>query len=103
MLSDQICKSSRKKESPYRRRTSELTLIFTEISKKSRTPFQLHAEFTVLAMPQAPDLPNGPHRTAPVTCEFFDRCNPLRPGDHIGYLPYIHASAIEELEERGVE
>jgi hypothetical protein len=36
-------------------------------------------------------------------CEFFDRCNPPFPSDHIGYLPRLHASAAEELEEMGVE
>src|ERR1019366_9243176 len=65
--------------------------------------FQLHSEFTVLAMPKAPDLPPGPYCTDPVVCEFFDRCNTPRPDDHIGYLPRIHASAVEELEEMGVE
>ena len=45
----------------------------------------------------------GPHCTSPVTCEFFDRCNPPLPDDHIGYLPRLHASAAEELEELGVE
>ena len=65
--------------------------------------FQLRAEFRVLAMPNAPDLPAGPHCTDPVTCEFFDRCNPPLPDDHIGYLPRLHASAVEELEEMGVE
>src|ERR1019366_3139895 len=65
--------------------------------------FQLHAEFTVLAMPQAPDLPTGRHCTHPVTCEFFDRCNLPHPDDHIGYLPRLHASAAEELQEMGVE
>jgi predicted RecB family nuclease len=65
--------------------------------------FLLRSEFRVLAMPKAPDLPTGPHCTDPVTCEFFDRCNPPRPDDHIGYLPRIHASALEELEEMGVE
>ena len=64
--------------------------------------FQLRAEFTVLNMPNAPDLPPGPHCTHPVTCEFYDRCNPPRPDDHIGYLPRLHASAAEELEEMGV-
>ena len=29
--------------------------------------------------------------------------NPPRPNDHIGYLPRIHASAMEELEEIGIE
>jgi len=65
--------------------------------------FQLRAEFTVLNMPKAPDLPTGRHCTEPVTCEFFDRCNPPRPDDHVGYLPRIQASAVEELVEMGVE
>jgi predicted RecB family nuclease len=39
----------------------------------------------------------------PVTCEFFDRCNPPLPDDHIGYLPRLHASAIGELEDMGIE
>lgn len=65
--------------------------------------FQLRAEFTVLNMPNAPDLPPGPHCTDPVTCEFYHRCNPPCPDDHIGYLPRLHASAMEELEELGVE
>jgi len=64
--------------------------------------FQLRAEFTVLNMPNAPDLPPGPHCTHPVTCEFFEQCNRPRPDDHIGYLPRLHASAAEELEELGV-
>jgi hypothetical protein len=38
-----------------------------------------------------------------VTCEFYDHCNPPRPDYHIGYLPRIHASAMEELGELGVE
>jgi len=65
--------------------------------------FQLRAQFTVLNMPNAPDLPTGRHCTEPVRCEFFDRCNPPRPDDHVGYLPRIHASAMDELEELGIE
>ena len=65
--------------------------------------FQLRAAFTVLSMPKAPDIAPGKHCMSPVTCEFFDRCNIPRPNDHIEYLPRIHASAIEELEELGVE
>ena len=65
--------------------------------------FQLRSELRVLVMPKAPDIPPGPHCTNPITCEFFDRCNPPRPDDHIGYLPRLHASAAEELEEMGVE
>ena len=65
--------------------------------------FQLRSELRVLVMPKAPDIPPGSHCTNPVTCEFFDRCNPPLPDDHIGYLPRLHASAAEELEELGVE
>jgi predicted RecB family nuclease len=65
--------------------------------------FQLRSELRVLAMPNPPDIPTGPHCTDPITCEFFDRCNPPLPDDHIGYLPRLHASAAEELEEMGVE
>jgi predicted RecB family nuclease len=65
--------------------------------------FQLRSQFTVLSMPKAPNIPPGQHCSNPVQCEFFDRCNPPRPNDHVGYLPRIHASAMEELEELGVE
>ena len=65
--------------------------------------FQLRGAFNVLNMSKPPDLPTGPHCTDPVTCEFFDRCNPPLPDDHIGYLPRLHASAEEALEEMGVE
>jgi len=65
--------------------------------------FQLRSEFTVLAMPTAPDIAPGRQCTDPITCEFFDHCNLPRPNDHIGFLPRIHASAMEELEELGVE
>jgi hypothetical protein len=65
--------------------------------------FQLRAAFTVLSMPKAPDIAPGKHCMSPVTCEFFDRCNPPLPDDHIGYLPRLHASAEEALEELGVE
>ena len=33
--------------------------------------FQLRSEFTVLAMPKAPDIAPGRHCTDPVTCEFY--------------------------------
>jgi hypothetical protein len=38
--------------------------------------FQLRSEFSVLEMPQPPDVKSGKHCTAPVTCEFFERCKP---------------------------
>jgi predicted RecB family nuclease len=65
--------------------------------------FRLRAQFAVLNRSEAPDIAPGRHCTDPVTCEFFDHCNPPRPNDHIGFLPRIHASAVEELEEIGVE
>jgi len=65
--------------------------------------FQLRAAFTVLSMPEEPDIAPGKHCTSPVTCEFFDRCNPPLPDDHIGYLPRLHANAEAELEQMGVE
>jgi predicted RecB family nuclease len=64
---------------------------------------QLRSEFRILAMPAAPDIAPGRHCTDPITCEFYDRCNPPLPDDHIGYLPRLHASAEEALEEMGVE
>jgi predicted RecB family nuclease len=82
-------------------RTRNLTRRIARLDPK--LTFQLRAEFTVLNMPKAPDLPAGRHCTEPVTCEFFKQCNPPRPNDHVGYLPRIQASAVEELEEIGVK
>jgi predicted RecB family nuclease len=65
--------------------------------------FQLRAAFTVLSMPTEPQIARGRHCVSPTTCEFYDRCNPPLPDDHIGYLPRLHASAMEELEELGIE
>ncbi len=69
----------------------------------TKLTFQLRSELRVLLMPKPPEIPTGPHCTNPVTCEFFDCCNSPRPTDHVGYLPRLHASAAEELEEMGVE
>ena len=68
----------------------------------TKLTFQLRSELRVLVMPNPPEIPTGSHCTNPVTCEFFDRCNPPLPDDHIGYLPRLHASAAEELGELGV-
>ena len=40
--------------------------------------FQLRSEFTVLAMPTAPDIAPGRHCTNPVTCEFYRPLQYLR-------------------------
>jgi len=65
--------------------------------------FRLRAQFAILNMSNAPDIRPGKHCSSPVTCEFFDHCNPPRPNDHIGFLPRIHANAMEQLQEIGVE
>jgi predicted RecB family nuclease len=64
---------------------------------------QLRSEFRVLAMPEAPDIPAGRHCSNPFTCEFFDRCNPPIPEDHILRLPRIHASTVAKLVALGVQ
>lgn len=64
---------------------------------------RLRSQMNVLAMPTPPEVPVGPHCVNPVVCEFFQHCNRPLPEDHIGYLPRLHASAAEQLEEMGVE
>jgi predicted RecB family nuclease len=77
--------------------------VTQQVSKlQPKLTFQLRAAFTVLSMPTAPDIKPGSHCTHPITCEFYDRCNPPIPNDHIGYLPRLHASAMQELEELGI-
>jgi predicted RecB family nuclease len=72
-------------------------------SLQPKLTFHLCSEFTVLNMSNAPDITPGGHCTDPITCEFFDHCNPPRPNDHIAFLPRIHASVIEELDAIGVD
>jgi len=64
---------------------------------------QLRSQFRALGMPSPPDVAPGPHCTNPVVCEFFNHCNPPQPEDYIGYLPRLHASALEQLKEMGVK
>jgi len=64
---------------------------------------RLRSQFQVLATPEAPVVPTGLHCINPVVCEFFNHCNTPKPNDHIGYLPRLHASATEKLEEMGVQ
>jgi predicted RecB family nuclease len=64
---------------------------------------RLRSQFRVLATPEVPDVPTGLHCINPVVCEFFNHCNTPKPHDHIGYLPRLHASAMEKLEEIGVQ
>lgn len=70
---------------------------------QSELTVQLRAEFRVLAMPEAPNIPAGRHCSNPFTCEFFDDCNPAIPEDHILRLPRIHASTVAKLVALGVQ
>jgi predicted RecB family nuclease len=64
---------------------------------------RLRSQMNMLAMPTPPEVVVGPHCVNPVVCEFFQHCNQPLPEDHIGYLPRLHASAAEQLEEMGVD
>jgi hypothetical protein len=68
-----------------------------------KLPSTLRSQFSVLGMPEAPRIAAGPQCSHPVTCEFFDRCNPPLPDDHILKLPRIHASEVAKLAALGVE
>jgi hypothetical protein len=65
--------------------------------------FQSHEQFRILTLPTMPEIGAGRQCSHPMRCEFFDRCNLPRPDDHIGYLPLLHASAIEKLGDLGIE
>jgi predicted RecB family nuclease len=67
-----------------------------------KLPAELRSQFRVLQMDEAPKIPVGRHCTEPVTCEFFDHCNPPIPDDHILRLPRIHASDVARLVALGV-
>lgn len=64
---------------------------------------QIGSDFRMLSKPSAPQIAPGRQCSRPITCEFFDRCNPPRPNDHIGFLPRINANAVGALEKMGVE
>lgn len=64
---------------------------------------RLRSQFRILDLPDPPDVPPGPQCINPVVCEFFTHCNQPKPDDYIGYLPRLHASAMEQLEEIGVK
>ncbi len=64
---------------------------------------QLRSEFRILAMPEAPDIAPGRQCSHPITCEFFDCCNPPLPDDHILRLPRVHASTVAKLAALGIQ
>jgi predicted RecB family nuclease len=82
--------------------------LFRNLTDRSRNlqpelVLRLRSQYTALAMPGPPDVPTGPHCSNPVVCEFFYHCNRTKPHNYIGYLPRLNASAIEQLEQMGVE
>jgi predicted RecB family nuclease len=68
-----------------------------------KLPSLLRSQFRVLGMPEAPQIASGPQCSYPVTCEFFDHCNPPLPEDHLLKLPRIHASEVARLAALGVQ
>jgi predicted RecB family nuclease len=82
--------------------------LFRNLTRRAQSlqptvALQLRSQFRVLELPDPPDIPPGPHCIDPVVCEFFSHCNPPKPEDYVGYIPRIHASAMERLEELGVD
>ena len=65
-------------------------------------PAELRSQFCILQMDEAPKIPAGRHCTEPVTCEFYDCCNPPLSDDHILRLPRIHATEVSKLVALGI-
>lgn len=53
-------------------------------------------------MPEAPRIAAERQCSEPITCEFFEHCNPPLPDDHILKLPRIHASEVSKLAALGI-
>lgn len=68
-----------------------------------KLPSILRSQFRVLGMAEPPRIAAGAQCSRPITCEFFDHCNPLAPDDHVLRLPRIHASEVAKLVARGVQ
>jgi len=64
---------------------------------------RLRSQMDALAMRTPPEVATGQHCLNPVVCEFFDHCNPEKPSDYVGYLPRLHASAMEKFHELGIQ
>ena len=82
--------------------------IFRNLTQRVRNlqpevVIRLRTQFSTLEETEPPDISPGPHCTKPMVCEFFYHCNQPLAKDHIGYLPRLHASAAEELQEMGIE
>lgn len=68
-----------------------------------KLPSQLRSQFSVIGMHEAPPIASGRQCSHPVTCEFFDHCNPPLPDDHVMRLPRIHASEVAKLVALGIQ
>jgi predicted RecB family nuclease len=71
--------------------------------KQPEIATELRTQFRVLAKPEPPDVAAGAQCTDPITCEFFDRCNPPLPDDHISRLPRIGSKTLEKLAAAGIQ
>jgi len=68
-----------------------------------KLPSILRSQFHVLGMAEVPRIAAGPQCSTPVTCEFFELCNPPLPDDHVLKLPRIHASEVARLAALGIQ
>ena len=66
-------------------------------------PTTINAEIDCLKKSSPPDIKPGSHCSKPVTCEFYNHCNPARPRNWIGNLPRLHANKMTLLESDGIE
>ncbi len=52
---------------------------------------------------EAPDVQPGEQCTSPYECEFFGRCNPATPENHISFLPNLSRKKRQALLDRGID
>lgn len=69
---------------------------------RPKLPLQVESELRVLSLSEPPDIKSGPQCTDPRPCEFYDRCNPPIPENHISQLPRISTKVVIKLQELGV-
>jgi len=59
-------------------------------------------QFTILGQPEPPQVKPGDQCTNPVTCEFFEHCNPEVPPNHVNYMPGLRSGKIDQLAAMAV-
>ena len=93
----------------YDGREYDLETLFTirdmgpEVGKlQAKLPEMIRQQRLVLSRPDPPEIAPGRHCEDPIRCEFYDRCNPELPDDHIQVLPAISATRLNQLTARGI-